>query len=139
MDYYNERFSYIKLVVESLIKYGKEINEELIGEVFNGTMNLYADSEKERFLIESSLVGALIESRMKLLTNAEKEKYLLWIYNDYIAPLVPLYTYNNQCALMDCLDNSLFAMKSHVGYYGIYGMNEDKVIADSVSARRMVA
>ena len=139
MDYYNERFSYIKLVVESLIKYGIEIDEKLIGEVFNGVISLYPEVNRGKVLIESSFVGALLERKMKLLTDAEKEKNFLWIYNDYIAPLIPLYTYNNQYALMDCLDNSLFAMKSQVGYYGIYGMNEDEVIADSVSARRMVA
>lgn len=114
-DYYSQRFSYLRFIMESLDR--GNIEEAIVGQIFNTFLSRLDSNEIEEIVIYSSL----FESRVNSLKEEEKQELLINLYNCYIKEMVINYSNRDMDTVIYFFKALMEKVKMYSGYYGIYG------------------
>ncbi len=119
-DYYNTTFSYIKIMMEYLVKNGHPYLENVVmQEIFN---QIYSDLDSDE-IRDNVFVSALIEKRLMEMDSNQLSLFINNIYESYLKQMILNFDHNFETTKVfyDRLNNKMI---EYSGYYGIYGEKE---------------
>ena len=114
-DYYNSRFSYMRLIMELLNKYNVE--QIVVGEIFNSFLSGLDANEIKEMIIYSSL----FENKLYGMNEEERNILLNNLYECYIKSMIVNFSNNDVEAFTFFYEGLEERVKMISGYYGIYG------------------
>ena len=114
-DHYNSRFSYMKLIMDTLDRY--EIEKIIVGEVFNVFSSRLDSNEIKEIVIYSSL----FESKINKLNDVDKKALLNDLYEKYVKNIILNFSNGDIDAVIMFFNELEDKIKVISGYYGIYG------------------
>lgn len=114
-DYYNGRFSYMKLIMDKLNRHS--IEKTIIGEIFNTFLSRLDSNEIHEIVIYSSL----FENKINSLGNEQKMMLLNNLYNCYIKNMILNFSNGDMDAVIYFFKDLEEKIKIYSCYYGLYG------------------
>lgn len=113
-DYYNNSFSYVKVIMKNL---DNNLESYVMREIFNEIVN-DMDSNK---IYEMLIVSSLFEKKLNSFNNEQKRNLINNLYSCYIKPMILNYS-NNEMEMTKYFFDSLNSkVVSLSGFYGIFG------------------
>lgn len=117
-DYYNNSFSFVKVIMKNL---NNNLEEFVMREIFN---EMAGDMDSNG-IYEMLIVSSLFEKKLNSLNETQKNKLLNDIYTCYIKPMIINYAHDE----MDLVKLFFNSLKSKVlsmsGFYGLFGDNHE--------------
>ncbi len=114
-DHYSNRFSYLRFIMETLDR--GNIEEAIVGQIFNTFLSRLDSNEIAEIVIYSSL----FESKVNSLEKDRKQELLNNLYDCYIKGMIINYSNGDVEAVIYFFKTLMEKVKMYSGYYGIYG------------------
>ncbi len=117
-DYYNNSFSYVKIIMKNL---NNSLEECVVREIFN---EMVSDMDSND-IYEMLIISSLFEKKLNSLSETQKNKLLNDIYTCYIKPMIINYAHDEMDLVklfFNSLKNKVLSMS---GFYGLFGDNQE--------------
>lgn len=130
-DYYNNTFSYMKIIMKNLNSDKKNLEVMVIKSLFNDIVE-EMDSNK---IYEMIIISSLFEKKINSLNENEKRRLINDLYSCYIKSMIVNYV-NNEMTMVKFFFDSLYSRVLDIsGFYGVFGDNI-KIFRENVKKMR---
>lgn len=117
-DYYNNSFSYVKVIMKNL---NNNMEELVMRDIFN---EMVRDMDSNN-IYEMLIVSSLFEKKLNSLNKAQKDDLLNNLYSCYIKPMFLNYMNDEKDMVkffFNSLNNKIVSLSS---FYGLFGENQN--------------